>query len=96
MSVGEPFFKDERNCNEKIEKVLYNEASQELFVNESLHFTEVSKAVWEYQIGGYQVLDKYLKSHKGEKIDYKHFENVVKVLDKSLRLEEQIAQIELK
>ena len=95
MSVGEPLFKDIKNKDEKISKISYNESTQELFVNENLHFTKVSKAVWEYKIGGYQVLDKYLKSHKNEDIDYAHFENVIKILDKSLKIQVQIAKIEL-
>lgn len=97
MSIGQAFQKDDKSENYKINKakISYNEDTQELFVNESLHFTKVSKAVWEYKIGGYQVLDKYLKSHKGENIDYAHFENVIKILDKSLQIEMQIAKIEL-
>ena len=77
--VGEPMFKDNKNKNEKIVKAIYNENEKDLFVNESLYFKNVDKEVWEYKIGGYQVLDKYLKSHKNENIDYEHFENVIKI-----------------
>lgn len=76
--VGEPMFKDNKNKNKKIVKAIYNENEKDLFVNESLYFKNVDKEVWEYKIGGYQVLDKYLKSHKNENIDYEHFENVIK------------------
>lgn len=98
MSIGQAFQKDDKSENYKINKakISYNEDTQELFVNESLHFTKVSKAVWEYKIGGYQVLAKYLDSHKDdEKMDFKHFENVIKILDKSLKIQVQIANIEL-
>lgn len=99
-SIGAPFFentnnRNTNNRNEKIEKIAYNAESQRLFVNESLYFGSVSAEVWAYKIGGYAVLDKYLKSHKGESIDYKHFERVIKTLHKSLEIESKIAGISL-
>ena len=92
-SVGEPRFNDLGDKNEKIQKIAYNAESKRLFVNESLYFEAVSAEVWEYKIGGYAVLDKYLKSHKGESIDYTHFECVIKTLHKSLELESKIAKV---
>ncbi|MGX3044484.1 type ISP restriction/modification enzyme [Helicobacter sp. T3_23-1056] len=93
-SVGENTLLNERN--EKIEKIAYNAESKRLFVNASLYFENVSAEVWEYKIGGYAVLDKYLKSHKGENIDYAHFERVIKTLHKSLQIQSKIAQIPLR
>lgn len=95
QEIGQSFYKNTNNRNNAIEKISYNEAQQELFVNESLHFRNVSKEVWEYKIGGYQVLDKYLKSHKNEEIDYEHFGKIIKTLDKSLKLEKQISKIDI-
>ena len=94
-SVGEALFSDLSNKNEKIEKIAYNAESKGLFVNSSLYFDNVSAEVWEYKIGGYAVLDKYLKSHKGESIDYDHFECIIKTLHKSLEIQSKIAQISL-
>ena len=91
--VGEPMFKDNQNKNEKIVKAIYNENEKDLFVNESLYFKNVDKEVWEYKIGGYQVLDKYLKSHKNENIDYEHFENVIKILTSSIEIEAEISKL---
>ena len=81
--IGEAKYKDSKNKNLKIEKIIYEPKEQKLFVNENLHFCGVSEAVWEYKIGGYQVLDKYLKSHKGEEIDYKYFEKSFKAYIKA-------------
>ena len=93
--VGEPMFKDNKNKNEKIIKAIYNENAKDLFINESLYFKNVSKDVWEYKIGGYQVLDKYLKSHKNENIDYSHFENVIKILTRTIEIEAEISKLGL-
>ena len=98
-NVGMPEFerdvsgKNIENYTIEQKKILYKE--KKIYVNESLHFKGVERAVWEYKIGGYAVLDKYLKSHKNEKIDFEHFENIIKVLHKSLEIEKQIAKIEL-
>ena len=92
--VGEPMFKDNKNKNEKIVKAIYNENEKDLFVNESLYFKNIDKEVWEYKIGGYQVLDKYLKSHKNENIDYEHFENMIKILTRSIEIEAEISKLE--
>lgn len=93
--IGEAKYKDTKNKNLKIEQIAYNTKEQKLFVNENLHFCGVSEAVWEYKIGGYQVLDKYLKSHKNEEIDYAHFTRVIQTLHKSLKIESQIAKIDI-
>ena len=95
-SIGEALFLDTANKSLAIEKPNYKESEQRLFVNKSLYFDKVSKEVWEYKIGGYAVLDKYLKSHKGEEIDYAHFQKIIQALTKSLEIESRIAIIALK
>lgn len=92
-NVGEGLYKDDKNS--KIEKPLYNEKENKLFINKSLYFDKVSKEVWLYKIGGYQVLDKYLKSHKDEEIDYSYFQKIIQILDKSIILEKEISDINL-
>lgn len=91
-----PLWKDIKNQNAKIDKINFNEDENKLFINESLYFSGVTKQVWEYKIGGYQVLDKYLKSHKGEMLDLSHFENIIKALHKSIEIESKIAKISIK
>lgn len=78
-----------------IEKPNYNAESKRLFINKSLYFDKVDSRVWEYKIGGYAVCEKYLKSHKGEEIDFIHFQKIIQTLHKSLELESKIAAIEI-
>ncbi|MGH9696411.1 MAG: type ISP restriction/modification enzyme, partial [Bryobacteraceae bacterium] len=51
-----------------VEKVSWSEAEQAILINNSQRFHPVPKAVWEFHIGGYAVLEKYLKSRKGRKL----------------------------
>lgn len=94
-SIGEPLYLDTKNKSHIIEKPNYKDKEQRLFVNKSLYFENVSKEVWWYKIGGYQVLDKYLKSHKGEEIDFNYFQKVIQALHKSLEIENKILEIKL-
>lgn len=94
-SIGEPLYNDKKDKNLIIEKPSYNAESQRLFINKSLYFDKVDSSVWEYKIGGYQVLDKYLKSHKGEEIDFTHFQKIIQTLHKSLEMESKISDISL-
>lgn len=55
----------------------------------------MESSVWEYKIGGYQVLDKYLKSHKNEEIDFEYFQKIIQTLHKSLEIEREIAKVKL-
>ncbi|HEG3129174.1 TPA: DNA methyltransferase, partial [Campylobacter jejuni] len=77
FNVGEALFKDIKNKNFKIQKIKYNKDVKELFINESLYFNKVSPEIYEFKIGGYAVLDKYLKSHKEEDIDHKYFTLII-------------------
>ena len=92
-SIGEPLYNDKNDKNLIIEKPSYNAESKRLFINKSLYFDKVDSSVWEYKIGGYQVLDKYLKSHKDEEINFEYFQKIIQTLHKSLEIEKQIAKI---
>jgi len=49
----------------RVEGVRYSPQEQAIHINKAQHFKPVPQAVWEFHIGGYQVLNKYLKSRKG-------------------------------
>lgn len=47
------------------------------------NFDNVPKKVWDFHIGGYKVLDKYLKDHKDITLnldEIENIENIIKVL----------------
>ena len=64
-----------------------------LYINESTCIAGITKDVWEYNIGGYQVLSKWFKEHKGEKLSidsFSHIENVVGLLSETIKLQEYL------
>jgi predicted helicase len=52
-----------------IEKPVYDEQWKCVRINETKYFEGISKEVWEYHIGGYQVMEKYLKDRKGRQME---------------------------
>lgn len=40
-----------------------------MHINDQEYFENISTEVWNYQIGGYQVMEKYLKDRKGRQMD---------------------------
>ena len=62
-----------------IDKPVYSEELQTIAINKTQSFKPVSKAVWEFHIGGYQVIDKYLKSRKGRTLTLDEIETVEKI-----------------
>ena len=85
LSVVESEF-EENKQNYIVEEINYNKDLKRLYFNKTCFFTEVSKDIWEFKIGGYQVLDKYLKSRKNMNIEGElvHIENIIKVLKFSI------------
>ena len=47
-----------------MEKERYDEENERVYFNKEQYFESIVKEVWEYQIGAYQVMDKYLKDRK--------------------------------
>ena len=67
-----------------------------LYYNKNHYFDKVSSEIWEFQIGGYRVLEKYLKDRKGEILENEeilHIEKVIKVLAFTLQKMIEIDQI---
>lgn len=59
-----------------VEKPVYDPKNQRLYINKDQYFSPIPQAVWDFHIGGYQVLDKYLKSRKGRKLELDEIENI--------------------
>ena len=66
-----------------------------LQLNGNKRITGISQAVWDYQIGGHQVLDKWLKEHKGETLtidSFAHIENIVGLLEETIQIREKLEE----
>lgn len=67
-----------------------------LQLNANKKIAGIPQAVWEYQIGGHQVLDKWLKEHKGELLtidNFTHLENMVGLLSETIQIREDLKNL---
>lgn len=77
-----------------VEKVRYAPEEQAVKINEAQCFKPVPPDVWAFRIGGYQVLDKYLKSRKGRSLSLDEINHVGAVADSLAFTVEQMAAID--
>jgi predicted helicase len=77
-----------------VEKVSYDEENRRVYFNKEQYFEGISKEVWEYRIGAYQVLAKYLKDRKKRKLSSKEIEHYMKVAKAIERTREVQGKVE--
>ncbi|GHR27552.1 DNA methyltransferase [Helicobacter pylori] len=68
----------------------HNEPEKRLYINHSAYFRGVSQEIYNYMIGGYCVLDKYLKSHKNEPCDFDHVTRIIKVIARTIEIQKTL------
>ncbi len=74
-----------------VTEVTYKPAEQRVYINKTRYFEGIAPEVWEFKIGGYQVLDKWLKDRKKAKRtlsfdDVLHYQKVVVALKETMQL----------
>jgi len=94
--LSNPIAKFQGSGNYRVETSRYNEKEKRVYINDDQYFEGIGKEVWEYQIVGYQVLDKWLKDRKGSKLsleDIKHYCQVVTALKRTTKVQKEIDNI---
>jgi predicted helicase len=89
-----PIAKFQGKGTDRVEKVRYEDGR--VYINKDQYFEGVKPEVWDYQIGGYQVCDKWLKDRKGRSLsldDMKHYCRMVTALSKTIELQKVIDEI---
>ncbi len=87
-TIGESGYIEAHERNSIIKKPSHNE--QRLYINNSAYFSGVSQEIYDYRIGGYCVLDKYLKSHKNESCKFDHVTNIIKVIARTIEIQKTL------
>ena len=85
---------DKNNPNFVLDKPKFD--SEKILLNSDLEIIGVSAEVWDYTIGGYKVLDKWLKYRIGLKLeqdDFTHLVNIAKILKATIAIQKQLATI---
>ncbi len=85
---GTKFPKDGTN---KVEKPKYE--NEKVWINKEQYFDGIKEDVWQYQIGGYQVCEKWLKDRKDRTLsteEVKTYCKIVTALSKTIGLQKEI------
>ncbi|MFN9402636.1 MAG: type ISP restriction/modification enzyme, partial [Dolichospermum sp.] len=82
----------------QITEVTYHSELERVYVNKQNYFTNIPQHIWEFKIGGYQVLDKWLKDRKNAKRELStqeinHYQKVVISLTETFRIMQEIDRI---
>jgi predicted helicase len=92
-TLSNPISRFQGNGTNEVEKLRYDEKEKKIYINKNRYFDGIEKEVWEYQIGGYQVCDKWLKDRKGRILtldDIRHYCKVVTALKKTIEIQNEI------
>ena len=81
-------------ANDRIEKIVYKEGEQRIYINRDKYFEGVAPEIWNYHIGGYPVLQKYLKNRKGRNMnDAPRYCRIVTALSQTMEIQKEIDQV---
>ncbi|MBO8174167.1 MAG: N-6 DNA methylase [Thermococcus sp.] len=85
--------------NLEVEKVKYDKKKQGVWINKTTILLEIPEEVWNYTIGGYRVIEKYLKGRKGRTLtidELEHIYKVVEIIKRTIELVKELEKIEPK
>lgn len=82
----------------QVTQVKYNSNQQRIYINPTRYFQGINPQVWKFKIGGYQVLDKWLKDRKKAKItlsfnDIVHYQKMIVALNQTIQIMTKIDTI---
>ncbi len=92
---------DKSNPNFTLNKPKYEPNLNKIILNADLEIIGISQEVWDYTIGGYKVLDKWLKYRANDKngaitlsqADFTHILNVAKILKATIAIQRELGKI---
>lgn len=76
-----------------VDKVSYVASDRRVHINKEQYFEGLPVEVWDFQVGGYQVCEKWLKDRKGHTLSYddlSHYQKTIVSLKETIRLMAEI------
>jgi predicted helicase len=94
--LDSPIAKFQGAGDKRVDKIKYATKGRRVYINKEQYFEEIENDIWEYQIGGYQVLSKWLKDRKGKVLsldDVKYFCKITTAIEKTIGVQKIIDKI---
>ncbi len=90
-TLNNPLVKYKGLGEDLIEKPVYKEEHRCVFINGQKYFEGIEPEMWKYHIGGYQVLEKYLKDRKGRQMaDPATYCKIATAIGGTLKIQEKL------
>jgi type I restriction-modification system DNA methylase subunit len=89
--IDTPIARFQGEGDDKVEKLRYEKGK--LYINNDQYFEGIPLEVWKYQVGGYQVCEKWLKDRKGRTLsleEIKHYCNLATALKRTIEIQAKI------
>jgi hypothetical protein len=93
LALDTPVAKFQGQGDGRVGKPKYDEAAECVYINAEQYFQGVSPKLWNYQIGGYQVLNKWLKDRKDRVLtldEAQTYSKIVTAIQKTIEIQQEI------
>jgi Type ISP C-terminal specificity domain len=76
-----------------VEKLAYTEENNRVWINDTQFFGGVLLPVWNFEIGGYEICEKWLENRAGRELTYQeiqHYQKMIVAITETIRLMSEI------
>jgi hypothetical protein len=91
--ISETESKFEKEGDNIVKEYSYSGESKRVYIDKDQYFSKIDKEVWDYEMCGYKVLQKYLKTRKGIALSASeifHFIQLVRIIQLTIRYQKMI------
>ena len=82
--------------DKRVDKIKYDKKNERVYINKDQYFEGIPENIYQYQIGGYQVCNKWLKDRKGKVLsldDIKHYCKAATAIKHTINIQKSIDKI---
>lgn len=84
---------DNHVAKNKVKGRRYEPKTKRVYINKEQYFENIPQKLWEYRIGGYQVLDKWLKDRSERRLtpsDVRHYCRIATALSETIKIQDKL------
>jgi predicted helicase len=94
--LDSPISRFQGTGDNRVKKLKYDDKTGVLYINKDQYFEGISQDVWSYQIGGYQVCEKWLKDRKDRVLSLDEIQTycrIVTAIQKTIEIQREIDEL---
>jgi len=94
--LDSPVAKFQGTGDKLVGKMKYDKKAERVYINKDQYFEGIPENIYQYQIGGYQVCNKWLKDRKGKILsldDIKHYCKIATAIKYTINIQKSIDKI---